>query len=46
MFDKFIKKMIIILHPKQKIFLYPQKLELKPKKENNTFIRNFVNTMD
>jgi hypothetical protein len=29
MFDKFIKTMILILHPNQKIFFYPQKLEVQ-----------------
>jgi hypothetical protein len=29
MVDKFIYKMIIVLHSNQKIFLYPQKLEIK-----------------
>jgi hypothetical protein len=38
MFNKFIKTMILVLHPNQKIFLYPQKLEV-PKKENNTLMK-------
>jgi hypothetical protein len=29
MLDKFIKTMILILHPNQKIFPYPQKLEVQ-----------------
>jgi hypothetical protein len=30
MFDKLIKKMILILHSNQMFFLYPQKLEVQP----------------
>jgi hypothetical protein len=29
MFDKFIKTMILVLHPNQKIFLYLEKLEVQ-----------------
>jgi hypothetical protein len=29
MLDKFIKVMILVLHLNQKIFLYPQKLEVQ-----------------
>jgi hypothetical protein len=29
MFDEIIKKMILVFHPNQKTFLYPQKLKLQ-----------------
>jgi hypothetical protein len=39
MFDKFIKKIILVLHSNQKIFFYPQKLEVKTLKRKNTLMR-------
>jgi hypothetical protein len=47
MFDEFIKTMILILHPNQKIFFYPQKLEVQIlKKKAISSWGYFVNTMD